>query len=383
MNQPQTGTITLVHGTWARGLVPKWLDVRLLLRSPQPLWFENKSRFREELEPSLKDKSLDYEIRPFPWSGANSVFARCVAARDLATMLQVDLGQSSNATPIVIAHSHGANVALRAMTHLGAGASRVRIVTLAAPFLTVFVRESAGVPLLVFFPLIVATGGFLGSLFMGFSALIWSAMNAFTGINSIDGPPDSWLFAGMAVGFVAGLIIAWWLSSIFINGWSDRPRKIKQAAAYDTRGASTPRVLVIRGVDDEASLFLAAGAIGSRLSYLMLFSVIPRIVVVAAVLMAISTLPFMEKRMDWPLKMVVLVCAFGALAFLILPGLFKSAFGKEFLIGAMLCDIAADSVPDTSQRVEAITLAPAPGSLRHQIYDHPQCVSEIVGWLVR
>ena len=129
MHPPQTGTITLVHGTWARGFLPKWLDVRPLLGSPQPLWFENKSRFREELEPSLKGESLDYGIRPFCWSGANSVFARCVAARNLATMLQVDLGQSSNATPIVIAHSHGANVALRAMTHLGADASRVRIVT--------------------------------------------------------------------------------------------------------------------------------------------------------------------------------------------------------------------------------------------------------------
>ena len=270
-------------------------------------------------------------------------------------MLQVDLGRSSNATPIVIAHSHGANVALRAMTHLGADASRVRIVTLAAPFLRVFVPEFAGA-LAGFDPPVVATGGILMALFMVFSALIWSAMNAFTGINSIDGPPDSWLFAGMAAGFVAGLIIAWWLSSIFINGWRDRPRKIKQAAAYDTRGSSTPRVLVIRGVDDEASLFLAAGAIGSRLSYIVLFSVIPSIVVAAAVL--IGGYSLIDKRMDWLLKMVVLVCAFGALAFLMLPGLFKSAFGKEFLIGAMRCDIAADSVPDTSQRVEAITLAP-------------------------
>ena len=237
--------------------------------------------------------------------------------------------------------------------------------------------------MLVLIPLCVAIGAILVALFMVFSALIWSAMNAFTGINSIDGPPDSWLFAGMAVGFVAGLIIAPWLSSIFINGWRDRPRKIKQAAAYDTRGASTPRVLVIRGVDDEASLFLAAGAIGSRLSYIMLFSVIPWIVVAAAVLMAISILPFIDKRMDWLRQMVMLVGAFGALAFLVLPGLFKSAFGKEFLIGAMRCDIAADSVPDTSQRVEAVTLAPATGSPRHQIYNHPQCVSEIVGWLVR
>ena len=216
---------------------------------------------------------------------------------------------------------------------------------------------------------------------MAFSASIWSAMNTFAGINSIDGPFDSWLFAAIAAAFVAGVIVTPRLSGFFINGWSGRARKIKWAATYDSRRDCAPRMLVIRGVDDEASLFLAAGAIGSRLSHLILFSVVPWIVVAAAVLMFVSILPFMEKRVDLLLRILVLICAFGALAFLVLPGLFKSAFGRQFLIGAMRCDIAANSVPDTSQRVEAITLAPESGAPRHAIYGHPRCVNEIVARL--
>ena len=74
----------------------------------------------------------------------------------MVRVLEGDL-KLNNATPIVIAHSHGGNVALRAMTHLGADANRIRIVTLAAPFLRVFVRKSMTVrTLLVFWPLAAA-----------------------------------------------------------------------------------------------------------------------------------------------------------------------------------------------------------------------------------
>ena len=378
-----SGMITLVHGTWPRGFFPKWLKImRLLgLSKPKPLWFESESPFREKLEPSLKDASLDCEIRPFCWSGANSVFAREGAAQKLARVLKDDL-KPSNAMPIVIAHSHGGNVALRAMTHLGADASRVRIVTLATPFLRVFVRKPVRVPFLVCIPLLVAMGGILMPIFMIFSALIWSATNEFTGSNSSHSPPDSWLFAAMAAGFVAGVIVTPRLSWFFINGWRGRARKIKRAATYDTRSDCTPRMFVIRGVDDEASLFLAAGAIGSRLSHIILFSVIPWIYGAGTALVVVLGLLFIDRRMvDSLLQVVFVVCALGALAFLLLPGLFKSAFGKELLIGTMRCDIAADSVPDTSQRVEAITLAPETGIPRHEIYRHPRCVSEIVGWL--
>jgi hypothetical protein len=39
--------------------------------------------------------------------------------------------------------------------------------------------------------------------------------------------------------------------------------------------------------------------------------------------------------------------------------MFKSvSFGREFLVNALVCDIAVDSVPDTLDQVEAITLKP-------------------------
>jgi hypothetical protein len=86
-----SGVITLVHGTWPRGLFPKWLNMmRLLgLSKPKPLWFESESPFRKELELELKDASLDCEIRPFCWSGANSIFARDEAAQKLARVLKI------------------------------------------------------------------------------------------------------------------------------------------------------------------------------------------------------------------------------------------------------------------------------------------------------
>ena len=123
----------------------------------------------------------------------------------------------------------------------------------------------------------------------------------------------------------------------------------------------------------------------------------------------------------------------GAPIFLVLPGLFKGFFGREFLVNALVCDIAVDSVPDTLGQVEAITLKPVEAAssqpewtslmsgleikwpcrsserlfslpwwsemirmrtrkftrfrlgkswqLRHGIYNHPACVDEIVRWL--
>ena len=139
-------------------------------------------------------------------------------------------------------------------------------------------------------------------------------------------------------------------------------------------------MLVLRGVDDEAALSLAAGSIGSRLSYLLLVGVLPWlywIVFLLASLGAVANLPFF--------RIIVVVCILGAPLSLILSGIFKSAFGREFLLNAIGCDIAADSIPDTVNKVEAKTLPPVEAAsflqMRHVIYNNPQCVIEIMRWL--
>ena len=52
--------------------------------------------------------------------------------------------------------------------------------------------------------------------------------------------------------------------------------------------------------------------------------------------------------------MVAIARSFGAFVFLMLPGMFKSTFDKEFLTTAFVCDIAADSTPDNQGSMEAI-----------------------------
>jgi hypothetical protein len=206
-------------------------------------------------------------------------------------------------------------------------------------------------------------------------------------------------------------------------------------------------MLIICGVDDEASLSLAAGSIGSRLSYLVLTWVIPGIyvMILLAMMLLYPVLRFSIQGDAWTVWLGAaflgtIVCA---PIFLILPGVVRSIFfGREFLVNALACDIAVDSVPDTVDQVEAITLrkleagSSEPGwiswgfglkmkwpyrslerrfslawssdmiriwwrgwrtreflkpagqfklswQLHHGIYNHPDCIDDIVRWLRR
>jgi hypothetical protein len=174
------------------------------------------------------------------------------------------------------------------------------------------------------------------------------------------------------------------LNSIFVNPKASRRKRLlamKEAAFYDLTRIKA-RMLVIRGVDDEASLALAAGAIASRLSNFLLFVGIPTFIAILAFLMGLGSWLPGEDKIRPLLPFIVDGAAFGAVLCLFLPGLFKSVFGREFLIGGMVCEIATDSVPDTSSQLNAITLPPASnGRLRHGIYNHEDCVKQIVDWL--
>jgi hypothetical protein len=309
-------------------------------------------------------------------------------------------------------------VALRALQHLDSMADRIRAVTLATPFLRVFAGRSLPreVKSLVWVPIWLI-------LFLSVSR--W--------IDATVGLPDSgwfsWLMEAIAavLAGVAAFFIGQWLNAVFANPHA--ALAIEEKVHYDTKGAAASRMLVIRGVDDEASLSLAAGSIASRLSYVVLAVAIPVILTMSSFFLALSLL-FEWAVVVWGILMLC-VCL-GGLIFFFLPGAFKSFFGREFLVNALVCDVAVDSGPDTLGQVEVITLRPvyeaassvefpserlfsrrwfsemmwnwvgirispfefqlAPGvvplskshrRLRHGIYDHPHCVDEIVRWLRR
>jgi hypothetical protein len=345
-----------------------------------------------------------------------------------------------DATAVIIAHSHGGNVALRALQHLESTAGRIRVVTLATPFLRVFARSSLQLPFLIKLFMFGAISLILFIiLFLGVLAGLDLLLPLSPGL------PIIFVLAGVLAGvlaFGAGFFIMAWLNEVFTNPHA--ALAIEELAHYDTKGAAASRMLVIRAVDDEASLTLAAGSIGSRLSFLTLVVVIPTIYTVGLVPLLLGSFFGLSAETRGGL---LLGLYFGTLILFFVPGAFKSFFfGREFLLNAMTCDIAVDSVPDTLGQVEAITLRPveaamskprslkrpfslrwmseilwlefreinrqwvessqryrqwlesretyfqfvlaqtrgkAPWQLRHEIHNHPNCADEIVRWLRR
>jgi hypothetical protein len=391
--------IILVHGTWGRGFFPKdqlegscedspteastdarsegakqwfekgFLPFRWAKRWFEKRWFEKGSEFRKTLEERLKGLSLECSFWPFRWSGANSVFARDRAATKLADELKTHL-QNRDIMPIIIAHSHGGNVALRALSHVE-DANRVRIVTLATPFLRVFVRP----------PLkILRSDSIRWNIIsaISYQLLVTAVLLMVTALAKIVGSDRSTLWVIIA-SVLGGLFIpffyVWLLGSSLLAKPSGSPARrahdVQQAAFFPPISASGPRMLVIRGVDDEASLTLAASSIGSRLSSLVFFLVIPAVWLLGFALFILGVIS----------TDLTFGCAFAAGGCLFLPGICKSAFGREFLTTAFICETAADSTPDTAARIDAVTLSSAEAGWRHKIYEHPKCVDEIVRWI--
>src|SRR5215831_11579859 len=96
----------LVHGTWPAGGFLAHTYPRFF--KPQPTWFDDGSDFRRSIEADVPG----IEWRAFKWSGENSEIERRKAARVFAGVLRRELDAAPEACHVVIAHSHGGNVAL-------------------------------------------------------------------------------------------------------------------------------------------------------------------------------------------------------------------------------------------------------------------------------
>ena len=394
-----TCIITMVHGTWGNGFFPKkhrpqhrsWVR-QLIGRSPRR-WFDETSPFRKALESELEKENVSATFRPFLWSGANSVCARARAADELAKLIGSDPEQTRS---VVIAHSHGGNVAFRAISKLGTRGSKIHLITLATPFLRVFPTKfglgfgDAG----VVFGLAIAAGLVL---------LLWSQLER------TDTTLPLLIYAVIfAVSAIASKLLVWLIinpwpkmqSDRQAKPWPRRPFDIAERVNYETTGPLAPKVLVIRGVDDEAALVLAFGAIATALNRFVLRAMwkwlYPGISLLVILTLGLSYLLRLDPSLTIRVAVVSwCVLMFGTSILLILPGLFNARFGKEFSIGAMRCEIATDSTPDSTQ-VQIVTLEPTyrelmpqgqkndtarNSSMRHKIYDHPDCPREIVKWI--
>jgi hypothetical protein len=162
---------------------------------------------------------------------------------------------------------------------------------------------------------------------------------------------------------------------------------------YPTVKSSIRKLLVIRGIDDEASLALQVGAVNALLSKFVLTS-LSTIIVWLALLVFIPVCAFVLAQIFSPnlalpddvyyflLRWLGLL--FGVQVLMLLfTGVAKSSAGRELLFRSIFCDVAVNPEPDFSGDIEIKTLPTVlTNKRRHCLYDHPLCVQRIRQWIL-
>jgi hypothetical protein len=366
--------IRLIHGTWGRAFFLK-----------KPRWFEEHSLFRTRFELALSKAGIEADIKASPWSGAQAVTARHLAAKALADELLQEQKDEPPVTQIIIGHSHGGTVGMLAAHQMGEGGRELLLATLATPFMQIH-------------------PGRLGSAFTRHLE-IWIA-NVFPFIILVAGlyatnrsPQDlGWRDAPLIIGllFVATIISAVLFRAV-LGSWIDPNRvstKITRLHFMTLGGAEwggRRAPLIIRAVDDEASLTLAAGAIANRLTSLMFVSGAGLAFWIGTLLAPVILVQYWNDDLQNTLQnhsavAFYVVVAFPAISFLLLAacGIFKAVYGRELLFGALRVEINSQSVPDIAGQIAAFTLPPVRSRnarLRHSIYDEEMVVPALVAWI--
>ena len=362
--------ITLVHGTWPRG---GWRDVFLTPFYgrwpggfvPKNLWFADGSEFRNRLTAALSKRGLSAQISPFLWSGANSVRERDRAAHQLVEHIRAKQSDYPSSTQVVIAHSHGGNVVLRALDQLGVTRDEIFIATIATPFVEILRTKVS--------PTETRRIDFM---------VVDDYEHSCTSLRRTG---LGYLFPHVKrIRLVISLSrLVCLLPFLLLFGLRARnPRKVDELVGLTSLSPSVRKhpLLVLRALDDEASLALAAATIGNRLSQLLEWSsykiwVLLRFltisfVVFILVLIAINFFwpldefrapafmtrflqpifqPIFQFLFDWtPTLGKCLILAF--FAFLFSPGAFNSAYGRELLPIFQGCEINSQSAPDSIDR---------------------------------
>jgi hypothetical protein len=390
--------ITLVHGTWGRGFFP-----RRQRQNRHPLWFEEGSPFLARLSTELRD--IPHKIRPFLWSGANSIFVRDKTAHALAEHLSAEHSEHPQATQIVVAHSHGGNIALRALHHLrqddashlcGSESANPLVVTLATPFIEVYQADFGRRPFYVRMALIILilvqissslVGELVGAPSAGFEWILFGLLVLIQ--EQQLGLTNEIVFRNEMVVSILCLalsaLMGWW--------WVVRraPARQKQLEALKNvtrlgEIVSAQRLLVIRAIDDEASLTLALGAIvnyvtARSITYLLLLYLVIMIVPFVALLI-VSVVDLTEWLVIGPVGLFYGCSAFAIVLLGVLM-VSRTVHGRELARSPMECQVNTQSTPDGVGLSRIVTLVRRTfkKSLRHGIYDHEDCAKTISDWI--
>jgi hypothetical protein len=196
-------------------------------------------------------------------------------------------------------------------------------------------------------------------------------------------------------------VLAIWLYSALENSNQTRLDKLIRATKGGMIWPTSVKMHVIRAINDEASLALAAGEIGNRL-FTAFSAMVVTLIYFAAMLgglfVTLTELPLLaahhlgvdvgawldlvDSASSWINTPVFRMYGFGGVLALAI-GLFacacKSVYGRELLL-APNCEIKSDSAPEdlgSSLWVKILTGSPTfLRGLRHFIYNNVNCVPQ-------
>ena len=218
---PPEYVLTLVHGTFAKN-------------AP---WIRPDSLIARSLTELLGGR---VEVEPFVWTGSNSVHHCATAVAALRDHLGEMRRRYKGARQVVVAHSHGGNVALTAMHTENECQGVLGVVTLATPFLHARARASR-------VPLDLASGVF-AALASGFSVMLLGA--------GFGHGWTWWRWGGIVAAAVALILLAGkWIAARM-------HRYAKRIVSDMPRTALPPaQLMIIRTEGDEAAAVISGARV--------------------------------------------------------------------------------------------------------------------------
>ena len=337
-----------------------------------PFWFEEDSQFLARLCAELHD--IPHKIAPLLWSGANSIDVRDETAHALAEHLSAEHAEHPQATQLVIAHSHGGNIALRALHHLKQrDASRPRaeplVVTLATPFVEVHHADLG-----FFRPFF-----FRGAMVVIILSVAWAGLSYVLSFLPALPVPFGKRPSTFAIGVLVGFLAWRWLR----KQKPARQNKLEALKDATQMGDLTPvdQLLVVRAIDDEASLTMALGTIFN-------YATVTSIACVYAVFFGVLEISLLIEQLwsSWLVELARPAYAaimFSLMVLFIMFMVSRTVHGRELARSPIECQINTQSTPDAVSLSKIITLVQRKyvKSLRHGIYDHEDCAKTISDWV--
>ncbi len=379
--------VVIVHGTWAhrdRSSQARIVNhdlAKVNILEERARWFEVGSRFLSMLHSTLKKFGDVINLDSFIWSGQNSLSHREEASKMLAEHIEITHGKHPESNVLIIAHSHGGNVAVSALNKIQ-DLSYIHTVTIGTPFLTIY-PPSVPRPK-------------ISRLIMWWSSLCALALllNIFS-IASIEWS-GTIIFAA-----IFGCIIS--ILSQFktikknngvIPGDVSRLTEITSSECLQGKEAS---LLILRAINDEAGAligFAASSSLFSKwlsdkclagLSYLPLIAFpMAAIAVIFAYLGVIGADALLTGLPFWliiGLSVLLTITGFG----IFFAALCNVAYAHELRLRFHDIEIGLNSVPDFEGNIKICTVTRGNSEtfrMRHALYNDDKCLERTREWLI-